>query len=213
MEQHQMSTATDSRWSTKVTKGGGGGGKFETCPAGNHPATIIGIFLIGTHEKERDDRTRYETQDIVFLFELMEEKTDGTPFVMGMRCTDSMNDRATLYDLACSVLNQTFPENVDFDKRLLSGQPCQVQVIHKTGSKGDAVYANIASKGVKGFPSKMAKPIPTIPLILWTVDDGTPCPDEPWMPFIYGKSIKELADDSKEMKEHYRSKADENIAY
>lgn len=211
-----MSTAV-SEWDTPVTKGAGGGEfKYELCPAGNHPATIIGVINVGHHEKVRDDHTTYQQQELVYLLELIEEQSDGSPFIFGLRCARSMNDRSTMYDLATSVLGETFPENAVFDPRRLVGQACQVQIVHKehTNAKGQkATYANIASKGVKGFPRKMTPPKPVHEWLVWSVNDGTPCPEDKWLPVIYGKTINQIVAESVEAKQKAQQQAEDNIAY
>ena len=174
-------------------------GNYELCPAGNHPATIIGVVDVGHHEKTDDNGKTYLTPDVIFLIELAVEKEDGAPFVAAVRMTNSTNEKAALYDMARSLLGAGFtPEK--FDTRLLANQPCMVQIVHKAG-KGDKTYWNVASKGIKAYPARMPAPVRFYKDdILWSIDEPGDPPSFPWIPYIYGKTLKNLADESQERK-------------
>ena len=78
-----MSTVT-SPWEMETKKGGGAGdGKpFEDCPAGNYPATLVGIFDVGNQPSLDDNKQPIERRQVVLVFELMKKDSTGKPYLM-----------------------------------------------------------------------------------------------------------------------------------
>jgi hypothetical protein len=178
--------------------GGGGGGDYVACPPGNFPGTLVGIFDIG-HQEEKDMNTggTVEKRKIVLAYELSKKKPDGSPFVLAQRQTWSMHEKANFYKLVTNITGAKFKEGEKFNPLSLLGLPVMVNVTNTTS--GDKTYHDIGN--ISQFPEGFSVPTPTHKPISWSVLIGIPFPDDlTWVPFIYGKSIKELAEASSEVK-------------
>jgi len=192
-----MPATTD--WDVEVTKDTGPMATFETPPAGNHRATVVGLVDIGHHKVDKDDGTTYDQRQIVVVYELSKTDTKGNPFVMGQKFNRSMRDNSNFYAMVCNLTGTKYQEGQKFDPRCLVGKPCMVQVLHTAGKskKGkDVTYANIGS--VSQFPDDLPAPVPTYKPLVWSVGGGEPIPSEKWLPVIYGKTVDGLIRESVE---------------
>lgn len=203
-----MSTATQQNtqqaaadpWTVKVG-GGGQGGDYVLCPAGNYRGTIIGLYDIGTQHVNRPDGSARDLRRLVIVFELAKKRPDGQPFVLGERYTFSMNEKANLYGLVTNVLGAKLKDGDTFSVAGLLGQPVMVTVTHTSKGEGEGAktYHNVGA--VSPFPEDMADavPKPTFLPARWSVAEGTPFPaGREYLPHIYGESIQALAEGSAE---------------
>jgi hypothetical protein len=193
-----MSTASSMQhtgadpWTMEATSGGGGG-DFEVCPAGNIPATVIGLFDIGYQDEDYNGE-RKEVRQVVVVYEMSKKQTTGQPFVMGQKFTWSLNAKASFRKMVESLTGTTFAESQKFDPRTLVGMPCMVQVAHdkKTKDGKERVYPKISA--VAQFPDGLPAPSAVREPIVYSVVTGEPFPaGTEWLPFIYGANIRDLA--------------------
>jgi hypothetical protein len=181
-------------WSVPVTKPKG---DYELVPADNHPGRIVGLFDVGHHRKERTDQksgTTYETdvRELVIVFELAAKTTEGQPHTMGLKYSWSMSSKSNLYELVKNVTGNV-PAEGDFNPLDLLGLPALVNVVHNPGKEGK-VYANIGN--VTKFPGSMTQPQWLIEPLAWSVQEKTPAPELAWIPYVYGETVKMMAESS-----------------
>jgi hypothetical protein len=199
MPQEHDYTADDV-WEQEVTKGGQGTGEFELCPAGNYPATIIGLIDVGTHEKENDDKELYDSRQLVLVVEAQKLTTKGARFIFSKLFTWSMRDNSNWYKLVCGLTGRKFSEGEKFDPRKVLGMACFANVTHqdsaskKTGKT--KTYHNL--ENITQFPEGFPAPTEHRDLIAWSVKEGAPMPALGWVPPVYGQSIEKLVNLSKE---------------
>jgi hypothetical protein len=85
------------------------------------------------------------------------------------------------------------PAEGDFNPLDLLGLPALVNVVHNPGKEGK-VYANIGN--VTKFPGSMTQPKWLIDPLAWSVQEKTPAPDLSWIPYVYGETVKMMAESS-----------------
>lgn len=191
--------SADQIWEQEASKGGEQG-DWETCPAGNFPATIVGLFDVGTQKEfDRQKNETYEVRQLVLVLELIEEDSKGKNFYQAKKFTWSMRDNSNWYKLVTALTGKKFAEGEKFDPRKLMGLPCMAMVVHTNGTtkKGKAAtFANLEtiSQFPKGFPAPAKHRDP----VCWSVSEGKSLPDVAWVPNLYGKSVTTLAESSKE---------------
>lgn len=202
-----MSTVTSNGSQAKLTSnpwdmtvgGGGGGGDYACCPPGNFPGTIVGMFDVG-HQSEKDLKsgTMTEKRKLVVVFELNKKQPDGKPFILTNKYTWSMNEKSHFFRDVTNIMGAKFKEGEKFNPLSLVSLAVMINVTNS--QNGDKTYHNIGSVSQypEGFP---APPPSTHESVAWTVMTGDPIPAGiDWVPFVYGKSIKTLAEESAEWK-------------
>ncbi len=186
-----------SPWEMETRKGGGNGsGSQETCPAGNHPGTVVGLFDVGNQPTVDNEGKPVEYRQLVLVFELMKKDSAGKPFCMAVRYRWSMHEKSTFYAIACNLTGRKFSDGEKLDPRTLVGLPCMVQVTNTDPNDKGRVYANVkaVTSYPEGFPAIEPSRAPTV----WSVMEGKPLPDTTWVPYVYGKSISDLVQMSAE---------------
>jgi hypothetical protein len=199
-----MSTATNGTqvkgnpWDMTVG-GGGGGGDYVCCPPGNFPGAIVAMFDVGFQpEKDMKTGTMTERRKLVMVFELNKKQPDGKPFVLAKKYTWSMNEKSNFYKDVVNITGARFKEGEKFNPLSLVSVPVMVNVTNT--SNGEKTYHDISSVSQypEGFPTP---PEPTHEALAWSVMTGDPIPAGlEWVPFVYGKSIQALAEESAEWK-------------
>jgi hypothetical protein len=187
-------TATKANpWDIKV--GGPGGGDYECCPPGTHIATIVGLFHVGHQVEQSQEKGQVEVNRLILVLELSKRKKDGHPFVLPARYTMSMHKKANLFRDATTILGRRLQEGDRFNPLELSGKPVMVSVTNT--ANGDKSYHNVAA--ISAFPEGFPTPTPTHDEIAWSVLTGDPFPDDAdWLPYVYGRSIEDMAGSSPE---------------
>src|SRR5574343_1219736 len=171
-----------SPWEMQTRTGGGGDGKpFEVCPKGNHPATLVGIFVVGNQPEVNNEGIPVEIRKLVLVFELMKKDSTGKPFLMANNYRWSMHEKSTFYNIACNLTGKKFADGEVFDPRSLVGRPCMVQVTNTDPNDKGRVYANI--KAVTSYPEEFPPITTSRTPVMWSVMEGTPPPDTSWVPF------------------------------
>lgn len=138
--------------------------EFEIVPAGNHVARLYRIVHIGTIKGEYMGVEK-DVDTIMLGFELPEEKRvfkEGEPekpFAISGEYTLSMGPKANLRKLVEGMIGRAMDDEEanDFDILELIGQPCLLNVIHKTSGAGKE-YAKI--QAATPLPKSMTAPDP-----------------------------------------------------
>jgi hypothetical protein len=194
-----MATVTNANahevWDMTAGGGNNGAGDYVACPPGNHPGTIVGLFDVGTREETSVKYGTKKVHRLIMVFELVKKRPDGQPFVLARKYTRSLNPKSDLYKDICNLLGSKLKDGEHFNPAKLIGFPVLISVSNT--QSGEKTYHDVTSYAQypEGFP-----PIaPTYPTVVWSVLTGEPFPQgHDWLPFIFGKSIKELAESSDE---------------
>ncbi len=108
-----------------------------------------------------------------------------------------MRDSSNFYALVSGLLGKKLKDGEKFNPLSLLGGPCMVNV--SNSQKGDKTYHNISA--VTQFPDGFPPPKAIHQPLSWSIMQGQPFPTgTEWFPYIYGKSIKQMADTSAEAK-------------
>lgn len=188
-----------------------GGGEYELCPAGNKNGAIVGLFDIG-HQREEFNGESKMVRQLIVIYELKQRKKDGKPFVLGERYTWSMAKKAKFRKLAENVTGTSFADGARFDPRTLVGMPVSITIVHQPSRKDAAkTYHNIGS--VSGLGEDTTPYTPTMSEMIWSVLSGTPFPTHlsADLPFIYGASIEDLAQGSREVRSRQAGGAKDEV--
>lgn len=167
---------------TKVSSGGGG--DFERCPVGNHPAVCVAVLGAGTRTEQFQGDPAKDVSKLVLVWEAEADGEDGQSkrYFIPKEYTISLNEKAALRKL----LEGWFPqrklnEGEEVDLARLAGQPCLLTVVDKNG------YPRVDSARplVKGMTPLAAN----VKTLVWDVDGGTPPPKDAWLPYVWGKPM------------------------
>lgn len=179
---------------TQTAKSVGTGEGFEIPPAGSHPAVLVALVDLGTHDEEfTDDKTggtKTKAMRKVYLcWELTSAKLSGSAFnhVVGRQYTLSLGKSAALRKLVEGYYGKPIPDGKDVDFTKLLGKPFLVSVVHKPGS-GDRTYANFAGAGP--VPVGLTVPPPKRRPFAREVTSPDPLPD--WLPYYYGEPLGDI---------------------
>jgi len=163
---------------------GGGNYSTEVPEAGTHPAILVGLVDIGTHEEEFQGQKK-TARKVIVLWELtgMVDSSTGQNHLVNRKYSLSFHKKASLRLMAEAIRGKAYDEDasIDFDKML--GAPCLVSLEHKTSSS-DRTYAVVkqVSKLMKGLTVPQPKRKPA----MWALnDDGSADFDSlpQWLPW------------------------------
>jgi hypothetical protein len=194
-----MATVVDDPWDVEA-KVNGSGEDYECCPADNYPASIVGMFDVGTHDETYNGETK-SAQKLVLVYELSEKRKDGKPFILAERYTFSLNKKARLKNVIEALLSRSIADGERINFRDLVSLPCMVNVGNSEKIKDGKTkrYHNIL--GIAKLPKGMPIPEYTVTPILWSVKGTEPFPlSADWLPLIYGQTIEDIAKNSAEAK-------------
>jgi len=148
----------------------GGSGDFEPrepVPAGVHAAICYSVYDLGTHSSEYAGQVR-ERREVLIMWELPDVRIDidgkDLPKALSKRFTLSLHEKAALRHMLQGWRNKQFTpqELAGFDLEKLLGVPCQLQVIHKQGTKNpERTFANVGAvlPAMKGYNKKAENPL------------------------------------------------------
>lgn len=166
----------------------------EVAPAGTTRAVIVGVYDIGVHTNKAFEvgKPDKDMQQFIFLFELEDRRSDGTPFTLSLRMNASLNDRATLRKFLTSMLGELTPDQISsgIELNTLLHRSCYVQVVHyeRKDKKRSAKIAGIPSPFKKTEPPLQAIGDGKVPK--WVIEEalsakiqpdwvkGVPMPEE-----------------------------------
>lgn len=124
----------------------------ELCPAGSYSAVCVDVVDLGIVETTYQGQIR-KTHKCRVMFEVAEQRADGSPFYIGERFTASLGEKAALRKFLEGWRGKAFTadELKGFDLEQLIGAPAIISVVHN--QNGDRTFDNIASasKIMKGM--------------------------------------------------------------
>lgn len=178
---------------------------FELPPAGLHPARVVALVGLGTHENEYKGEKKPDKEMVFLAWELVGTKTNaGKPFVVGEGYTDSLgkssDGKASNYrKLLEGWRGQPFEKDEEFDPFVLLGMECVVNVSIGL-SKKDKKFSQVNSVS----PPFEGQNVPeaTRELFCWHIsqwgDHSVEPPIPDWMPRYMGDKLIDVIKASKE---------------
>jgi hypothetical protein len=184
-----------SKWKQKATSGGG---DFEACQAGNHPAVLVGLIDIGTHSDTFPGQPPRDVRKVFLVWEIPgEKKADGTSHFVGRTYNSLFSAKAGLRVMIEKWRNKEFGDDEEFDLDKLLGKSCLLSLVEKESANGNK-YAKI--DGVAALPKGSPAVKPTVKPVAWQIGDG-PIPAESWIPYVHGVPLNTTVEASPEWKE------------
>lgn len=152
----------------------GGGEDFAPVASGMQRAVCVGIYDLGTHKGEYQGVPN-ERHQVLLSWELPDEEPVTFEGKTEARCisafyTLSLGEKATLFKHLQSWRGRPFTadELNGFELRNVLGAPCMLNIIHKKNSEGK-LKAKV--DGVTGLVKGMSKPVATLPLVYYSIED------------------------------------------
>lgn len=176
----------------------GGGDWTQELPSENtHEARIVALIDLGTHPESFKGEPEKDNHKCILVYELDEDSSiKGVNHVICVKYTLSTHEKASLRKLAEAILldGRKYPEQTNsIDYELLLGQPCTVQISHKTGQgeKADRTYPVIGTIGpvARKYRAKVFEP-QRVPFAWYVGDDLADLPT--WLPRSYSEPIVEI---------------------
>ena len=98
-------------------------------PSGSYSAICTQIANIGTHRSEFKGEVKYYPE-LVIVFELSCTKDDGRPYLLSIRCTNTLNEKGKLYNILTGWRGSrlTAADAEQFVLGDLLDQPCMLNV-------------------------------------------------------------------------------------
>lgn len=191
-------------WKTKTNDKGANFGELP--PAGTHPAVLIGLIDLGTHEETYQGKATPPKRKVMLVWELVTEKMSGmkdSNHVIANRYTFSLASKATLRKVLEDWRGKKYGDDEEVDISAVLGKSCLLSVNHT--QSGDRTFANVA--GVQQVVKGMAVPPAQRKPVEWQVGyDLDQLPD--WLPYLYGEPVAEVVKRCHELTG--RSKAEPN---
>lgn len=178
-----------------VTASNDSGGSGEIPPAGNHPAALVALIDLGTHEEEYQGK-RYTARKALLCFELTTERqADGTPFVMSQELAiyQKMTKKSKLRLFLEGWRGRPLDDKENVNLITLLGKKCLANVTHAKAKTSDKEYAKLAA--VTPVPKGMSAPEPSLPVYSWTFGQG-PREIPTWVPWLYGRDVNDVIGES-----------------
>jgi len=125
------------------------GGDFKPHPEGIHPAVCVDVVDLGliqsTFADEKTGKPKMQHK-VEIVWQSEQQMSDGKPYLVKKRYTLSLNEKATLRHDLESWRGKPFTDNEaqGFDLEKLLGANCNINVVHKAGSRG-GTFANVVS--------------------------------------------------------------------
>jgi hypothetical protein len=152
------------------------GKDFEPVPAGTHQAVCFRIWDLGTQPGGQWDPKR----QILISWELPEQRIDidgnDLPMSLSRRFTNSLHKKSTLRPFLEGWRGRQFSneELMGFDLTSIVGVNCMLQVMHRESN--NRTFANITA--AMPLMANFEKLKPENTSFCWSLDDGTPIPEE-----------------------------------
>jgi hypothetical protein len=140
-----------------------GGGDFQPCPAGTHPAICIRVIDLGTQQTTYKGETK-RAHKVLIAWEMPTARmSDGRPFIVSQRYTYSGHKKAVLRQHLESWRGKRYTDEeiAGVDLVRLLGKPCFLTIVHDESH--ETVYANVV--GISPLPKNMAVGKPENPLV------------------------------------------------
>lgn len=173
-------------------KASSGGGDFEACPAGTHPAVLLGLLDIGTYTESFQGQPPKDSRKVLLVWEV---QVDTDRHYVGRDYTLSFNTKSTLRQLVEKWRGKAFGDDESFDLMSVVGKPCLISIVHKQSQSGNT-YARV--DGVMALPKGMPAPVAAHKTVVWSMESGSPVPRDEWIPFLRGKPLSDVVATCKE---------------
>lgn len=123
-----------------ATSEGSNSGNFgprEVLESGVYPARCIQVVELGTHENIYQG-VASKRKELFLVWETNEAMSDGRPFVISHRLTNSLNEKSKLYGLLTKWRAKAFTdeEKRKFHLNAILDKPCLLSVTVETSKKG-----------------------------------------------------------------------------
>jgi len=148
----------------------------ELIPADNYMATCYQMIYIGTVPEEYQGEQKQTpkvilTWEIPSLMKVFKEERGEEPLVITKEFSFSMGEKANLRKFLSNWRGKAFTndEAKVFDIAVLLGQPCMLNVIHKTSEKSGNTYQDVGS--ASRLPSGIPAPVKINPALEFDVRD------------------------------------------
>lgn len=180
------------------TRSGGGG---EMPPAGNHPANLVGLIDLGTHDEEYEGRP-YKARKVLFCWELSAEiRTNGEPHIIVADYTlpdegEGAGKKSKLRLMLEAWRGRSLVHDEELDLSVLVGKQALLNVGIKKSKKGNDFAAIV---GVGPVPKTMTVPKPFHSPVQWYFGTGPFSPPE-WLPYLYGEPVGDVISSADEAK-------------
>ena len=117
------------------------GKEFEKAPAGSHPSVCVGVFDLGTHEKEYEGK-KYDSRQLRIMMQLVDERTEeGENMCISADYTYSNKSK----NLAKLIKGWQGTDLDDLDAAQLLLKPGITTVVHTESKDKKKTYANISA--------------------------------------------------------------------
>ena len=115
---------------------------FEPCPEGVQQAVCCDVIDLGVQETPWGAKHKVDIR-----FQSAETMADDKPYLVTRKFTLSLHEKANLRAFLESWRGRTFTDEEvqGFDLERLLGANAMINVVHKPGSKGNVIFANIIS--------------------------------------------------------------------
>lgn len=170
----------------------------EVPEAGTHPAALVALVDLGSHEDEYNGEKK-TARKVMLAWELTAEKQSGSEHnhIVSKEYSLSFHKKGKLR-LACeAVRGKAYSEDEEIDYTKLLGQPCLVTVEVAVSAGGNS-YAKVTgvTRPAKGMPV----PAPKRRSASWFLDGADLSGLEAigWLPYLYGRPAVEVVKESKE---------------
>ncbi len=186
------------KWTTQAKKKGSGNGGEDRLlpPAGeDQSAVLVALIDLGTQRNDYQGKVAWNRK-LLMVWELTE--VAGRPLAH-KDFTFSLHENALLREFVDSWKSTPLSDGEDFDVNVLVGKSCLLNIIHKQNKEGSRTYATVkgAKKPVfRGKKLEVAEP--EHKPFAWHLDDGKESSLPDWLPYLYGRSVQEWIEDSKE---------------
>lgn len=171
-------------------------GSSEVPSEGNHPAVLVGLVDLGTHEEDYQGK-KYNARKILLCWELVaEHKSDGTPFIVAQsyNLMAKVGAKAGLRKLLEGWRGKPMADGEKLNLASLVGKPCLINIGHGKSAKGNE-YAKIL--GVTPLVKGMSIPKPANEGFLYEItSDPKEIPE--WVPYLFGQPIVDIIEESRE---------------
>lgn len=172
----------------KATKtSGSGGGDFERCPLGNHPAVCVAVIGAGTHTQSFPGKDSKDEVKVILVWEVEADDEDGNAkrFFILKDFNLYMSEKANLYKLISGWFpTKKIADGDEVDLTKLLKQPCLLTVVESKSGYPQIDAAKPLVKGMKPLP-------PSVTPLLYDIETGEEYPAPAWVPYIWGRPMQD----------------------
>jgi hypothetical protein len=170
-------------------------GVHELPPEGSHLARLVALIDLGTHQRQYQDARQKAERRLYFAWELIGvSKTDGRPHVLARVFNMSLHPKSALRQLLQQWRGTALRDGESIDFTKLVGQPCCLSITHE--AVNDRKFARVA--GAQQVTKGVTVPEATHAPVVWEIDGTDPLPDHAWLPYCFGRPVKDWVTDSPE---------------